>query len=65
MNQLVSNDSQFSILLLMDNSSVLAVGMSAGFEDSMFTRLYFEGGSGLTKFKIAHVEGGDMVWTVS
>lgn len=65
MNQLVSNQSQISILITMDNSSCLAVAMSKELENSMFTRLYFENGAGLSRFKFAHSVGGDVVWNVN
>ena len=65
MNQLVSNQSPISILLTMDNNSCLAVAMSKELENSMFTRLYFENGAGLSRFKFAHSIGGDMLWNVN
>ncbi len=65
MNQLVSNSSPISILLMMDNSSVLAVGMSKEFEDSIFTKLYFMNGTGLSRFKLAHNDVGVQVWNVN
>lgn len=65
MNQIVSNQSPISILLSVDNNSYLAVAMSKELEDSMFTRMYFEGGTGLSRFKFAHSVGGDTVWNVN
>ncbi|MGB9936722.1 MAG: STT3 domain-containing protein [Methanobacterium sp.] len=65
MNQIVSNQSPISIILTMDSNSYLAVAMSKELEDSMFTRLYFENGAGLSRFKFAHSIGGDMVWNVN
>jgi dolichyl-diphosphooligosaccharide--protein glycosyltransferase len=65
MNQIVSSQSPISILLTMDNNSYLAVAMSKELEDSMFTRLYFENGAGLSKFKFAHSVGGYMAWNVT
>ena len=65
MNQLVSNQSQISILITMDNSSCLTVAMNKELENSMFTRLYFENGAGLSRFKFAHSVGGDVVWNVN
>jgi len=65
MNQLVSNQSPVSILLTMDSNSCLAVAMSKELENSMFTRLYFENGAGLSRFKFVHSIGGDMLWNVN
>ncbi len=65
MNQIVSNQSPISILLMIDNNSYLAVVMSKQLEDSMFTRLYFENGAGLSRFKFAHSVGGYAVWNVN
>ncbi|MEN6554654.1 MAG: STT3 domain-containing protein [Methanobacterium sp.] len=65
MNQIVSNQSQISILLAMDNNSCLAVAMNKELENSMFTRLYFENGAGLSRFKFAHSVGGYVVWNVN
>ena len=65
MNQLVSNQSPISILLMMDNSSYLTVVMGKELEDSMFTRMYFENGAGLSRFKFMHSVGGDMLWSVN
>jgi asparagine N-glycosylation enzyme membrane subunit Stt3 len=71
MNQVVSNESSFSIILINQNNSYIAVAMSKELEDSMFTRMYFENGAGLSKFKLAHTEGGILdpygteVWNVS
>ncbi len=70
-NQVVSNSSLYSILLINQNNTYIAVAMSKEFEDSMFTRMYFENGAGLTKFKLVHSEGGILdpygttVWNVS
>ena len=65
MNQLVSNESTFSIALIKENNNYLTVLMNKELEDSMFTRLYFENGACLSKFKLAHNDGGVMVWNVS
>jgi len=65
MNQIVSNQSSISILLAMDNNSCLAVAMNKELENSMFTRLYFENGAGLSRFKFAHSVGGYVVWNVN
>ena len=71
MNQLVSNSSPYSILLINQNNTYVAVAMSKELEDSMFTRMFFENGAGLSKFKLVHAEGGILdpygttVWNVS
>ncbi|OPX59923.1 MAG: Oligosaccharyl transferase STT3 subunit [Methanobacterium sp. PtaB.Bin024] len=66
----VNNDSTFSILVLYKDNNLITVAMSRELEDSMFTRLFFEQGSGLTHFKLAHEEPSTgisevMVWDVS
>ena len=39
--------------------------MNKELEDSMFTRLFFMGGAGLTQFKAAYGQPGVMVWSVT
>jgi dolichyl-phosphooligosaccharide-protein glycotransferase len=63
--QIVSNSSQFSILVLRENSTYVTVAMTRGLEDSMFTRLYFLGGTGLTHFNMTYAQPGVMVWKVT
>jgi dolichyl-phosphooligosaccharide-protein glycotransferase len=63
--QIVSNDSSFSILVIGENSTYITVAMSKELEDSMFTRLYFMGGAGLTHFNMSYAQPGVMVWKVS
>ncbi len=71
LNQVVSNDSQFSILLINQNNTYIMVIMNKELEDSMFTRMFFENGAGLSQFKLVHTEGGALdpygtqVWNVS
>lgn len=71
LNQVVSNDSEFSILLLKQGNSYATVVMNKELEDSMFTKMYLENGAGLSKFKLVHAEGGILdpygteVWNVS
>ncbi len=62
---LVSNSSQYSILLMNENNTYVAVAMSKELEDSMFTRMFFMGGAGLTQFKPIYGQPGVMVWGVS
>ena len=64
-NQVVTNDSPVSILFIQENNSLIAVAMNKELEDSMFTRLMFMGGYGLTRFKLAHAQPGVIVWNVS
>lgn len=63
--QMVSNSSQYSILLINQNNTYIAVAMNKELEDSMFTRLFFMGGAGLTQFKALYGQPGVMVWGVS
>ena len=71
LNQVVSNDSQFSILLINQNNTYIMVIMNKELEDSMFTKMFFENGAGLSQFKLVHTEGGTLdpygtqVWNVS
>ncbi len=62
---LVSNSSQYSILLINENDTYIAVAMNKELENSMFTRLFFEGGAGLTHFKTLYGQPGVMVWGVT
>jgi len=64
-NQVVSNDSPVSILFIQENSTLIAVAMNKELEDSMFTRLMFMGGYGLTKFKLVSTQPGVFVWRVN
>ena len=63
--QVVSNSSQYSILLINQNNTLIGVAMNKELENSMFTRLFFEGGAGLTQFKALYGQPGVMVWGVS
>jgi dolichyl-diphosphooligosaccharide--protein glycosyltransferase len=71
MNKIVSNSSSFSIILVKENNTYLAVMLNKELEDSMFTRLYLTKGAALSKFKLLHKEGkiidpyGVMIWAVS
>ncbi len=62
---IVSNSSQYSILLINENNTYIGVAMNSQLENSMFTKLFFEGGAGLTHFKAAYGQPGVMVWNVT
>ena len=62
---LVSNSSQYSILLITENDTYIAVAMNKELENSMFTKLFFEGGAGLTHFKSLYGQPGVTVWGVT
>ena len=64
-SQIVSNSSQYSIILINENNTYIAVAMNSQLENSMFTRMFFESGAGLTLFKPAYTNGGDTVWNVT
>lgn len=69
-DQTVNNQSTFSIFLIKQDNNLIAVAMSRELEDSMFTRLFFMQGQGLTRFKLAHKEPAEgisevMMWNVS
>ncbi|MBI5459597.1 STT3 domain-containing protein [Methanobacterium sp.] len=70
MDTVVNNQSTFSILVVKQDDNLIAVAMSKELEDSMFTRLFFMQGAGLTHFKLAHKEPSEgisevMVWNVT
>jgi dolichyl-phosphooligosaccharide-protein glycotransferase len=62
---LVSNSSEYSILLINENGTYIGVAMNKELESSMFTKLFFEGGAGLTHFKSLYGQPGVMVWGVT
>ena len=69
-DQIVNNQSTFSIFVVQQDNNLITVAMSKELEDSMFTRLFFMRGSGLTHFKLAYKEPSEgisevMVWNVS
>lgn len=69
-DQVVNNQSTFSIYIIKQDNNLIAVAMSKELEDSMFTRLFFMQGQGLTHFKLAHKEPSEgisevMVWNVT
>ena len=63
--KLVSNSSEYSILLINENGTYIGVAMNKELESSMFTKLFFEGGAGLTHFKSLYGQPGVMVWGVT
>ncbi|MGZ4857598.1 MAG: STT3 domain-containing protein [Methanobacteriaceae archaeon] len=69
LDKVVDNQSTFSIILTKDSNGILAVALNRELEDSMFTRLFFLQGEGLTHFKLAHKEPSGqpevIVWKVS
>ncbi len=62
---LVSNSSEYSILLINENGTNIGVAMNKELENSMFTKMFFEGGAGLTHFKSLYGQPGVMVWGVT
>jgi len=64
-DEIVSKDSPLSIFLMVEGNSGLAIAMNRELEDSMFTRLFLLGGTGLTRFKLAHAQPGVTVWNVT
>jgi len=64
-NEIVSKDSPISIFLTVENNSGQAIVMNRELEDSMFTRLHLFGGAGLSRFRIAYVQPGVIVWNVT
>ncbi|MDD3754445.1 MAG: STT3 domain-containing protein [Methanobacterium sp.] len=69
-DQVVNNESTFSILILYQDNNLITVAMNRELEESMFTRLFFMQGSGLKHFKLAHKEPKEgisqvMLWNVN
>jgi dolichyl-phosphooligosaccharide-protein glycotransferase len=67
---IVKNDSSFSIMAVYQDDNLITVVMNKELENSMFTRLFFMQGAGLTHFKLATKEPSTgisevMVWKVS
>jgi asparagine N-glycosylation enzyme membrane subunit Stt3 len=71
LSQTISNESSFDIVLINENNTEIAVAMSKELENSMFTRLFLMNGTGLSRFKFVHKDGGildpygTMVWKVN
>jgi len=69
LDQVVDNQSTFSIILIRDSDGIMTVALNRELEDSMFTRLFFLQGEGLTRFKLAHKEPSGtpevIAWNVS
>jgi len=63
-DELVSEDSPLSILLIKENDTYTAVIMNKELEDSMFTKLYYMKGTGLELFKLAKEDGEVLVWSL-
>jgi asparagine N-glycosylation enzyme membrane subunit Stt3 len=54
LDQVVNDQSPISIFLIKEKDSYMTVAMNRELEDSMFTRLFFLRGAGLTRFKMAY-----------
>lgn len=69
-DQVINNQSTFSILLVKQDNNLIAVAVTRELEDSMFTRLFFMQGDGLKRFKLVKKEPAEgisevMVWNVN
>ncbi len=64
-DQLVSNQSMFSVMIIKEGDSYYTMAMNKELEDSMFTRLFFLQGAGLTRFTPAYAQSGVIVWNVT
>lgn len=67
---IVNNDSAFSVMAVYEDNNMITVAMTRDLENSMFTRLFFLQGQGLTHFKLATKNPDTgipsvMVWNVS
>jgi dolichyl-diphosphooligosaccharide--protein glycosyltransferase len=64
-DQLVSNQSMFSVMVLQEGDAYYTLAMNRELEDSMFTRLFLLQGEGLTRFTPAFTQSGVIVWNVT
>ncbi|MDI9438101.1 MAG: STT3 domain-containing protein [Euryarchaeota archaeon] len=62
---LVSNQSTFSVMIIKEGDSYYTMAMNRELENSMFTRLFFLQGAGLTRFSPIHAQPGVIVWNVA
>ncbi|AXV40722.1 STT3 domain-containing protein [Methanobacterium sp. BAmetb5] len=67
---IVNNDSAFSVMAIYQDNNMITVAMNRQLENSMFTRLYFLQGQGLSHFKLATKKPSTgisevMVWNVT
>lgn len=63
-NEIVSNDSLYSIVIVNNNGTYDTYMMNKELEDSMFTRLYILRGQNITQFTLDYEQPGVMVWKV-
>lgn len=63
-NEIVSNDSLYSIVIVNNNGTYDTYLMNKELEDSMFTRLYILRGQNITQFTLDYEQPGVMVWRV-
>lgn len=63
-NDIVSNDSIYSVVIVNNNGSYITYLMNKELEDSMFTKLYILRGQGVTQFTLNYEQPGVLVWKV-
>lgn len=63
-NDIVSNESVYSIVIVNNNGTYNTYLMNKELEDSMFTRLYILRGQNITQFSLDYEQPGVMVWKV-
>jgi dolichyl-phosphooligosaccharide-protein glycotransferase len=61
-NELVSNESPITVVLIKDRNNYKTIAMSKELEDAMFTRLYILRGANLSIFKLAYEQPEVLVW---
>ncbi len=64
-DQLVFDESPFTIFLIKEESTYLTIVMNKELEDSMFTKMFFMNGTDLKMFSLIHREPNVLVWKVS
>ncbi len=63
--RIVNNNSNMSIMAMQqDDGSYFTILFDSYLEDSVFTKLYLEGGMNTTRFNMTHSEPGISVWDV-
>jgi dolichyl-diphosphooligosaccharide--protein glycosyltransferase len=63
-NEIVSNGSAYSIVIVKNNGTYMTYLMNKELEDSIFTKLYLLKGQGVTQFILNYEQPGVFVWRV-
>ncbi|MDD1774185.1 MAG: peptide transporter, partial [Methanobacterium sp.] len=63
-DEIISNESVYSVIIVITNGTYQTYLLNKELEDSMFTRLYLLKGQNITKFSLDYEESGVLVWKV-